>query len=96
MKREFGGLDVLFRNAGIVEMRDRNPLSGKLGMSQEGKSQLAKQIPGKRFGNPREIARAVVFFASDECGFSVGSKLLITRGAWAISEDPCSWVRIRR
>lgn len=56
------------------------PLYGKLGMSQEGASQLAKQIPEGRFGNPREIAKAVVFFASDECGFSVGSELLVTGG----------------
>jgi NAD(P)-dependent dehydrogenase (short-subunit alcohol dehydrogenase family) len=56
------------------------PLYGKLGMSQEGASQLAKQIPEGRFGDPREIAKAVVFFASDECGFSVGSELLITGG----------------
>jgi NAD(P)-dependent dehydrogenase (short-subunit alcohol dehydrogenase family) len=55
-------------------------LSGELGMSQEGASQLVKQIPEGRFGDPREIAKAVVFFASDECGFSVGSELLITGG----------------
>jgi NAD(P)-dependent dehydrogenase (short-subunit alcohol dehydrogenase family) len=56
------------------------PLYGKLGMSQEGGSQLAKLIPAGRFGDPGEIAKAVVFFASDECGFSVGSELLITGG----------------
>jgi NAD(P)-dependent dehydrogenase (short-subunit alcohol dehydrogenase family) len=56
------------------------PLYSKLGMSQEGASQLARQIPEGRFGEPREIAKAVVFFASDECGFSVGSELLITGG----------------
>jgi NAD(P)-dependent dehydrogenase (short-subunit alcohol dehydrogenase family) len=56
------------------------PLYGKLGMSQEGASQLQKQIPEGRFGDAHEIAKAVVFFASDECGFSVGSELLITGG----------------
>jgi NAD(P)-dependent dehydrogenase (short-subunit alcohol dehydrogenase family) len=56
------------------------PLYSKIGMSQEGASQLTKQIPEGRFGDPREIAKAVVFFASDECGFSVGSELLITGG----------------
>jgi NAD(P)-dependent dehydrogenase (short-subunit alcohol dehydrogenase family) len=56
------------------------PLYDKLGMSRESVSQLAKQIPQGRFGDPREIARAVVFFASDECAFSVGSELLITGG----------------
>ena len=40
------------------------PLYGKLG----------------RFGNPSEIARAVVFLASDESAFTVGSELLIDGG----------------
>jgi NAD(P)-dependent dehydrogenase (short-subunit alcohol dehydrogenase family) len=56
------------------------PLYGKLGMSHEGASQLQKQIPEGRFGSAQEIAKAVVFFASDECGFAVGSELLITGG----------------
>jgi NAD(P)-dependent dehydrogenase (short-subunit alcohol dehydrogenase family) len=56
------------------------PLYGKIGMSHEGASQLQKQIPEGRFGTAQEIAKAVVFFASDECGFSVGSELLITGG----------------
>jgi NAD(P)-dependent dehydrogenase (short-subunit alcohol dehydrogenase family) len=56
------------------------PLYGKLGMSHEGAAQLQKQIPEGRFGTAQEIAKAVVFFASDECGFSVGSELLITGG----------------
>ena len=56
------------------------PLYSKLGMTQEGAAQLKKQIPEGRFGDPKEVAKAVVFFASDECGFSVGSELLITGG----------------
>ena len=56
------------------------PLFSKLGVSQEGAAQLTKLIPEGRFGNAKEIAKAVVFFASDECGFSVGSELLITGG----------------
>jgi len=56
------------------------PLYGKLGMTDVGHAQLAKQIAAGRFGDPKEIAKAVVFFASDECGFPVGSELLITGG----------------
>jgi len=56
------------------------PLYGKLGISQEGASQLRKQVPEGRFGDPKEIAKAMVFFASDECAFSVGSELLVTGG----------------
>lgn len=56
------------------------PLYGKLGISQEGASRLQKRIPEGRFGDEREIARAMVFFASDEYGFSVDNELLITCG----------------
>jgi NAD(P)-dependent dehydrogenase (short-subunit alcohol dehydrogenase family) len=56
------------------------PLYDKIGMTQEGASRLLGQVPERRFGDAREIARAVVFFASDECAFSVGSELLITGG----------------
>jgi len=33
--------------------------------------------PAGRFGNPSEVAQAIVFFASDEAAFTVGSKLVI-------------------
>jgi NAD(P)-dependent dehydrogenase (short-subunit alcohol dehydrogenase family) len=60
------------------------PLYGKLGFSEaELKSVAAAiqgQVPAKRFGTPGEIASAVVFFASDESAFTVGSELLIDGG----------------
>jgi NAD(P)-dependent dehydrogenase (short-subunit alcohol dehydrogenase family) len=54
------------------------PLYGKLGMTDT--SGLAEQIPVKRLGRPREAAEAVVFFASDEAAFIVGSELVIDGG----------------
>ena len=60
------------------------PLYGKLGFSEtELKSVAASiqsQVPAGRFGNPSEIAKAIVFFASDEAAFTVGSELLIDGG----------------
>ncbi len=60
------------------------PLYSKLGFSEtELKSVAASiqsQVPAGRFGNPSEIAKAVVFFASDEAAFTVGSELLIDGG----------------
>ena len=60
------------------------PLYGKLGLSEaELKSVAASiqgQVPAGRFGNPSEIAKAVVFLASDESAFTVGSELLIDGG----------------
>jgi NAD(P)-dependent dehydrogenase (short-subunit alcohol dehydrogenase family) len=54
------------------------PLYGKLGMKDT--NPLAAQVPVKRLGNPREVAEAVVFFASDESAFTVGSELVIDGG----------------
>lgn len=60
------------------------PLYGKLGLPEASLQAVAAsiqdQVPLKRFGTPSEIARAVVFFASDESAFAVGSELLIDGG----------------
>jgi len=41
---------------------------------------LATQIPTRRLGKPSEVAQAVVYFASDESAFTVGSELVIDGG----------------
>jgi len=60
------------------------PLYGKLGLSEADLKAMANgimdQIPAKRFGAPSEIAKAVVFLASDESAFTVGSELVIDGG----------------
>jgi len=60
------------------------PLYGKLGLSKEDLSSVAasiqSQVPAGRFGTPAEIARAVVFLASDESAFTVGTDLMIDGG----------------
>jgi NAD(P)-dependent dehydrogenase (short-subunit alcohol dehydrogenase family) len=60
------------------------PLYGKLGFSETELKHVASsiqgQVPAKRFGTPTEIANAVVFFASDESAYTVGSELLIDGG----------------
>jgi len=115
LRREFGGLDILFVNAGIAELKpveqwdeaafDRSvginlsggirvnavspgpistPLYSKLGLSEADVKTVAAsiqgQVPAGRFGNASEIAHAVVFLASDESAFTVGSELLIDGG----------------
>lgn len=64
------------------------PLYGKLGIGEADLKQVAASIQGQvplgRFGTPKEIADAVVFFASDESGFTVGSELLVDGGMSAI------------
>ncbi len=60
------------------------PLYGKLGLSEADLKTVAasiqKQVPAGRFGTPSEIASAVVFLASDESAFTVGSEILIDGG----------------
>jgi NAD(P)-dependent dehydrogenase (short-subunit alcohol dehydrogenase family) len=60
------------------------PLYGKLGLSEadlkNAAASIQSQVPAGRFGNASEIANAVVFFASDEAAFTVGSELLIDGG----------------
>ncbi|UXS04599.1 SDR family oxidoreductase [Agrobacterium tumefaciens] len=60
------------------------PLYGKLGLSEEGTKAMAAgvlaQVPAGRFGTPSEVAKAVVFLASDEASFTVGAELMMDGG----------------
>jgi NAD(P)-dependent dehydrogenase (short-subunit alcohol dehydrogenase family) len=60
------------------------PLYSKLGFSEADLKTVAAsiqgQVPAARFGDPKEIANAVVFLASDESAFTVGSELIIDGG----------------
>jgi NAD(P)-dependent dehydrogenase (short-subunit alcohol dehydrogenase family) len=60
------------------------PLYSKLGMSEADLKNMAAsletKVPAGRFGNPSEIAKAVVFLASDESAYTVGTELLIDGG----------------
>ncbi len=60
------------------------PLYSKLGFSEADlktvSASIQSQVPAGRFGKPSEIASAVVFLASDESAFTVGSELLIDGG----------------
>ena len=60
------------------------PLYSKLGLSAADlkavSESLMNQVPAHRFGRPSEIASAVVFLASDESAYTVGSELIIDGG----------------
>ncbi len=56
------------------------PLHGKIGMDDEAVKGLIAQIPAGRRGDASEIAKAVVFLASDEAAFTVGAELVIDGG----------------
>jgi NAD(P)-dependent dehydrogenase (short-subunit alcohol dehydrogenase family) len=56
------------------------PLYRKLGMGEKELESLESQIPARRLGKPSEVAEAVVYFASDDSAFTVGSELVIDGG----------------
>jgi NAD(P)-dependent dehydrogenase (short-subunit alcohol dehydrogenase family) len=62
----------------------RTPLYNKLGLPEAEQKNVAaaieSQVPAKRFGEATEVAKAIVFLASDEAPFTVGSELLIDGG----------------
>jgi NAD(P)-dependent dehydrogenase (short-subunit alcohol dehydrogenase family) len=60
------------------------PLYGKLGLSETDlkavSASIQSQVPAGRFGDPNEIANAVVFLASDESAFAVGAEIQMDGG----------------
>ena len=60
------------------------PILGKLGMPAEVLQQMAVQILGKvpagRFGQADEVAKAVLFLASDDSSYVLGDNLLVDGG----------------
>jgi NAD(P)-dependent dehydrogenase (short-subunit alcohol dehydrogenase family) len=60
------------------------PLYSKLGFTETDLKNVADgikgQVPAGRFGEPSEIAKAVVFLASDEAPYTVGSEIMIDGG----------------
>jgi NAD(P)-dependent dehydrogenase (short-subunit alcohol dehydrogenase family) len=60
------------------------PFHEKLGMAGDEKKQFAEglvaQIPLGRFGKPEEIAKAVLFLASDDASFMTGEEIVVDGG----------------
>jgi NAD(P)-dependent dehydrogenase (short-subunit alcohol dehydrogenase family) len=60
------------------------PLYGRLGLPADALNEMAGNIqaavPLKRFGTPDEVAGAVLYLASPEAGFIVGTELIVDGG----------------
>ncbi|MFC0775431.1 SDR family oxidoreductase [Terrimonas alba] len=60
------------------------PIFGRLGMSKEAVQEMTKGFensnPMKRFGQPEEVAKTVLFFASDDSSYITGSEIAVDGG----------------
>jgi NAD(P)-dependent dehydrogenase (short-subunit alcohol dehydrogenase family) len=65
---------------GPIETAGLNEVFGGGGQAQGIKDYLATQIPAGRVGQPEEIAKAVLFLASDDASFVNGAELFVDGG----------------
>jgi NAD(P)-dependent dehydrogenase (short-subunit alcohol dehydrogenase family) len=74
------GVRVNSISPGLVE----TPIYGKLGLPPEAvqawAGQLLAKVPAARFGQAEEVARAVLFLASDDSSYMMGENLLFDGG----------------
>src|SRR4051812_34292107 len=60
------------------------PIFGKMGLPSEAvdetKRSFSEQVPLKRFGRPEEIAKAVLFLATSDSSFLVGTEIIADGG----------------
>lgn len=74
------GVRVNAISPGLIQ----TPIYGKLGLSPDAVAQWAGQllagVPLRRFGRDEEIARAVLFLASDDSSYMLGENLLVDGG----------------
>ncbi|MNL50867.1 3-oxoacyl-[acyl-carrier-protein] reductase FabG [compost metagenome] len=74
------GIRVNAVSPGPVE----TPLYDKLGIPDAYRTQVNKEIaatiPFGRFGTPEEVAKAVLYLASDESRWTVGSEIIVDGG----------------
>ncbi|MFI9237744.1 SDR family NAD(P)-dependent oxidoreductase [Streptomyces sp. NPDC053079] len=60
------------------------PMSSRPGESAEDKAErMGREVPAGRAGTPEEIAAAVLYLASDEAGYAVGTELVLDGGITA-------------
>src|SRR5437667_27271 len=76
--RRFGALHVLYNNAGVLE----TPLQAPY-LTPELRAEFNTGIPLGRIGQPRDIAHAALFLASDESSFMTGAEMVIDGGFMA-------------
>jgi NAD(P)-dependent dehydrogenase (short-subunit alcohol dehydrogenase family) len=64
-----------------------NELSAARGNAEQALNMLANTVPLGRLGLPDEIAKAVVFLASDDSSFITGTELFVDGGFAQVQEN---------
>ena len=68
----------------VLRARERHPDLSAEELRQT-KDWIVSQVPMKRFGQPEEIAAAVLYLTSPESGFVIGADLIIDGGMETLS-----------
>jgi len=80
IKNEKGKLDIVFANAGVAKYAPLGQISEELYQSIfDVNVKGVLSVPLGRLAKPKEIARAVVFLASDDSGYITGTELFRRR-----------------
>lgn len=79
-------LDRKIRVNAVAPGPIETPIWSKMDLPDEVKAQAGQQVlqrtPAGRFGKPEEVAKAVLFLASDDSTFILGEEILVD-GGWA-------------
>ena len=75
-------LDRKIRVNAVAPGPIETPIWTKMGVDEETAKAALGRTPVGRFGQPKEIANAVLFLASDDSSFILGEEILVD-GGWA-------------